>query len=183
MSGTKIYGWLAHVVMSLPEPSADIAERLGVASTTVAEWLRQLRAEGVVVRGPNRGGKPVVWTRQDAKPFDRKACDACYHVARFAAAWRELARRRHTAASLATALGLSLRSAHTIIEQMHDQRAIRIAGWEIHGQTPTAQWDRMQGADAPRPPRVDKVEINRRHWAARKARMQAQSASMGAVHA
>lgn len=162
--GINIYACLSQVLAMLPADSQQIADQTGAKLRTVRQWLRQLRAGGVITFGDKRGkyGSRVVHLRP-SKPYQPTGQIQAATVTRFICAWDAMV-SRHTTATLAAELGTVSRTACTIVMHMRAAGLLRIAAWQANGQTVTPIYDRLSGVDAPRPERKDRSEVNAAYW-------------------
>lgn len=165
------YADLCRLLQLLPADAQTIADDLGLKRHSIYVWLRQLLAGGVITSTPKRGKNgSVMFHLMDGPKFERSGTE---HVSRvnctFIAAWDALV-RRHTTLTLSTKIGVGHRQTCEIVRAMHDHGLIRVAGWELRVQNLTAIYDRIPGADAPRPPRKPREYVNSEHWARSRAR-------------
>lgn len=163
--GLNVYACLSQMLAMLPADAQQIADQTGAKLRTVRQWLRQLRAGGVVTFGRKLGqhGSRVVHLRQST-PFQPTSQIQAATVARFIAAWDCMVTRQ-TTASLAQELGTVSRTACTIVMHMRAAGLLRIAAWQVNGQTVTPVYDRLSGSDAPRPGRTPRSVVNAAYWA------------------
>jgi hypothetical protein len=163
----------------LPADSQQIAEQLGVSRSLARKWLRHLRAGGVISfrsKVGQQGCRRAVLRASTA--FERAGCSgAPAIVSRFISAWDALASRQ-TTATLSCRIGVGRRTGMEIVAAMRAAGLVRIAGWQMRGPNPTAVYDRLDGADAPRPERKSRHSVNADHWAKRR---QAAPESAGTV--
>lgn len=165
-----IYRRLARCMAMLPATAADMAEATGMRRDTVRDWMRWLRADGVVSPGTRTRADGIVWQHGTGRGFPMSGTPAPDSVRLFSALWRALERRR-TAVELSRAIGVDRRSANRMVAMMRAEGAARIAAWQMSGQTLVPIYDRLPAADAPKPQRVPREDSNARYWAKRRERL------------
>lgn len=165
-----IYRRLARCMAMLPATCAEMAEATGMRQDTLRDWMRWLRAAGVVAPTTRTRNDGIVWAHGTGKGFAMSGQPATQGVQLFAQLWGVLQRRR-TVADIAEAMCIRRHRAHRMVRCLHVERAARIAGWQMSGQTLEAIYDRLPAADVPKPARMPREDSNARYWAKRREAM------------
>lgn len=165
-----IYRRLARCMAMLPATSAEMADATGMRQDTIRDWMRWLRADGVVAPSGRTRNDGIVWAHGTGKGFQMSGQQATASIKNFVKLWGLLTRRR-TVAEITDAMSIGRRSANHMVKCLHVEGAARIAGWQMSGQTLEAYYDRLPAADVPRPAKLPRESSNARYWAKRRDAM------------
>lgn len=162
-----IYRRLARIMAMLPSTSEQMAKAVGIRQDTVRDWLRWMRAEGLVKSGSRTKAAGLLWDHGNGVGFVMSGAQPPETIKRFAALWKLLSKRQ-TAKNLQTTMKVSRRASEHMMQCLRVEGAVRIAGWQMSGQSLVPIYDRLPGKDAPKPARLPRGETNAKYWARRR---------------
>lgn len=167
------------MIAALPATAVDCAERTGYPINRVRTALRNLRRLGVlrcevvgywrqrqlVYRlgsGPSTLFYPAADDRADRPPSKMEILAAVLSMLGEPAA----------ASDISMLTGVDHRTVLMTIATLRKHKLVRIAAWERTGKHCLGRFCLGAGPDAQRPPKTSRKEINRRYWAARRAKQE-----------
>lgn len=157
----------AQMLARLPATMNELSEALGRDRAQISMWLQQFWALGTISR--SRDGAQFVWSLEPSTPHQR-AGRSYTNVLRVAKAL-EAARRRVSLHQIADSCGVKERQALIIVKAIRQAGGLlRIAGWENHSTALAPIYDRVRGADAPRPAPKTRLERDTEYRLRKRAR-------------